>query len=163
MLNDPESYEFVELTEIDSTLFKDNIAYWKEEFKKKIDDAKYVAIDFNNSNNGVFRTYEVLDSVEVKQNLSKIEELNSIELNLGDKKNDVAYYTYVFKYRATNIYGAKVLSEKAVQVGSSPTFKVINIIDLDEENLLDKKNLFKPTFQNDYDADFYNFYRKFKI
>ena len=99
-LDDPSSYEFVSLELMDSVLYKDNIEYRRKQFAGRDQDLKTQAI------------------------LIKID---SIETGLGEKSNEVASYTYLFKFRNNNGFGAKVLNERIIQTTPAPELGIVNM------------------------------------
>jgi hypothetical protein len=132
-MNDPKSYEFVKLVLIDSVLYSDNIQYRKEAFSKYLEDDKDeikrkegYKIDFPSM-------YDEKEVEELKAKIAKNEKIlvkiDSLETKLGNKKDEVASYTYVFSFRGNNALGAKILNEYILQTNPSPDFKVINMTD----------------------------------
>src|SRR5690606_24676246 len=76
------------------------------------------------------------DEKEVEDLKSKIEKnerilfkIDSLATLLGDRKSEVASYTYVFSFRGNNALGAKILNEYVVQTDPAPDFKIINMTD----------------------------------
>jgi hypothetical protein len=116
-LNDPESYEFVELKLIDSVLYKDNIEYRKQ-FFIELRDETYPLI---------YKDAELSDKIQECNNI--LSEIDSIALALGEKVNTVASYTYLFSFRSTNSFGAKVLGEFILQTDPAPMYNIINMTD----------------------------------
>lgn len=107
-LNDPDSFELVEEALIDSTSIRQNLkkchiwvgegTYYKRYQPEKYKEivAKHAAMD---SLEAVFEREGILDSIVA--------------------------YTYLFKFRATNAFGAKILQDTMVQI--EPSGKLINI------------------------------------
>lgn len=135
LLNDPKSYEFADLKLIDSVLYKDNIEYRKEDFNHNIDfEENLLSLKDNEWAETQKALYGKIDSTDILESMMKIEKnkiilskIDSLEIALGDRKNDVASYTYTFSFRGNNKLGAKVLNEYIVQTDQS--LKVINMTD----------------------------------
>jgi len=125
-MNDPESYEFVELKLFDSVLYKDNINYRKNHFQQNIDNdsgnlefqLKYKTSMFNQ------KEVDKLNA-SIKRNREILADFDSIETTLGERINEVASYTYLFQFRENNSFGAKVLKEYILQTDQD--FNVINL------------------------------------
>jgi hypothetical protein len=132
-MNDPKSYEFVNLVLIDSIFYSDNIQYRKEVFSKYIEDDKDELNRIESYKIDLPSMYDENEIDELKVKISKNEKIllkiDSLENKLGNKKNEVASYTYVFSFRGNNALGAKVLNEYILQTTPSPDFKVINMTD----------------------------------
>jgi glucan-binding YG repeat protein len=111
--NDPESFELVELELLDSTLYRENIAFRKEYFSRE----------------------------KSEKNRAILEGINQIEKELGDTVNHVASYKYYVKFRNTNGFGAKVLNEFVAQTDGDPVTKVINFTN-DQDKILLNPNGF---------------------
>lgn len=132
-LNDPESYEFLELKLIDSVLFKNNIQYRKKMFQDQvIDDEKENIRQMNYKDDAVFAS--MYDEERVNKNKNKINrnktilaKIDSIERQMGDQVNEVASYTYKFRIRANNKMGAKVINEYYLQTKPAPSYEVLNL------------------------------------
>ncbi|HPO48007.1 MAG TPA: hypothetical protein PLS09_04020 [Paludibacteraceae bacterium] len=130
-MNDPNSYEYVKLELIDSVLYSDNIEYRKDYFKHNI--------EYNQSSIEQQESYKtelpsLYDEQEIKDLNAEIEKskrilskIDSIEAQMGDKKNEVASFTYIFSFRGNNALGAKVMNEYIIQTTSAPDFKIINM------------------------------------
>lgn len=133
ILNDPKSYEFVKLALIDSVLYEDNIEYRKEAFRKYIQNDRDDIKRNEDYRIEIPSLYDPKEVAELKINISKNEKIlmkiDSLEIILGNKKNEVASYTFAFSFRGNNVLGAKVLNEYIVQTNPSPDFKVINMTD----------------------------------
>lgn len=129
-LNNPESYEFVELELRDSVIYSDNIEYRKKHFQR---DLKY--------NKDKVKMPSILITKEevnhIKQKIIGIKKIllgiDSLEKELGSKKNDVASYTYIFSFRATNALGAKVLNKYIVQTNPKPDLNIKNMTNKQHE------------------------------
>lgn len=126
-MNDPESYEFVKIELIDSVLFKDNIQLQRGYFSQDIDkDRRLLEIKER------YKTdeQEVQDlKAEIEKNEKILFKIDSLESELGDRKNEVASYDYIFSFRGNNALGAKILNEYVLQTGPAPDFKVIDMND----------------------------------
>lgn len=150
LLNDPESYEFADLKLIDSVLYKDNIEYRKEDFNHNIDfEKKLLSIKNNEWAETQKALYGKIDSTDIIESMMKIEKhkiilskIDSLEIALGERKNDVASYTYTFSFRGNNKLGAKVLNQYIVQTEPSPNFKIINMTD-DKDKVILNPNEFE--------------------
>jgi len=125
-MDDPKSYEFVELRLVDSILYKDNVKYRKDGFQK---DLKYEKgnLEYQEKNKDEKMVIELKTKIERIENI--LTKIDSLEYNLGQKLNDVASYTYNFRCRGNNKLGAKILTEYILQTNPSPDFKVINLTD----------------------------------
>lgn len=147
-MNDPDSYEFAELLITDSVMYSDNIKNSKEwyqgilDFEKdqlayekrmKIHKSKYPSI------------YSEEKVAKYKANIMKYDnilaEIDSIELKLGEKVNEVASYRYIFTFRENNEFRARVIKEYIIQTKPSPGFEVLTLTD-DEDQLLVSPNSF---------------------
>lgn len=128
-MDDPESYEFVSLDVIDSVLYIDNITVEKNLLKNSINRSKESINRIEGYKNTEPNLYDEKEILREKTSILKEEKtlasIDSIETVLGDSKNNVASYTYLYKIRGKNKMGAKVLSEYLVQTGDS--LKVINV------------------------------------
>lgn len=124
-MDDPKSYEFVSIEVIDSVTYKDNIDYRKEHFVKSL-NMNRDNIDFYTEigKNEEIEKYQL----EMKKDSLIIDEINSIEQKLGDEVNKIASYTYQFKCRGNNKFGAKILVSYYVQTDFRND-SIINITD----------------------------------
>lgn len=106
----------------------------------KINAETYIRDKLNDPNTYEFVSLEVVDSVTYRDNIDyrrdylyanerAVKVIDSLSATLGDQVNDVASYTYLFTFRATNAMGAKVLNEYLVQTGPKPELEVINFTD----------------------------------
>ncbi|PHS51628.1 MAG: hypothetical protein COB01_09665 [Lutibacter sp.] len=136
-LNDPNSYEFVNLELIDSVSKKDSMKTLIQLNNKKI-IRNIKSIKFYNSVNSKKDRI-----IELKKNNKDIENQN-IDLygKLKIKKNDneIISYTYLLKYRTKNELGASVLYEQYLIAGTNPDYMIIQIINNTDEI----KSLHKP-------------------
>jgi len=114
-LNNPESYEFVKLTLIDSTSYSDNIESRIEMFKTSLDRQK----DLKESESVLY------NSEDLKMYDRYLISIDSIKKEMGTKGNDAAAYTYIFEMRSNNAFGAKVKQEFYVQ--TTPEQEVLNV------------------------------------
>lgn len=132
-LNDPESYEFVSLTLLDSVLFIDNINFRKEMFSNRIKNAEASLGAMTRGNEEFPMTFSEEEmnkyKIEIENNKTIYSKIEEVEKSMGDKVNDVASYTYVFKMRGNNKMGAKVLNDYFVQTEPSPTLSILNVTD----------------------------------
>lgn len=130
-LDDPESYEFVELKFRDSVLFKDNIEREIKYQKSNLDFDKnqlkkqkeYKAEGFSLFNEEEYKEYK--NKVEKGKRI--IQRIDSVKNELGEEANNVAAYSYFFKFRANNKLGAKTLHTYVVQTKPGPNFEIINM------------------------------------
>ncbi len=132
-MNDPKSYEFVELKLIDSVLYIDNINYRKKYFKDLISyDKNHLKQieEYKTKLPSLYDDKEVNDLKEkIKQNELIIKKIDSLEKKLDNKINNVASYTYKFSFRGNNALGAKILKEYIVQTKPAPGLEIINMTD----------------------------------
>jgi len=128
VMNNPESYEFVKIELIDSVLFSDNIRYRKTTFSSELkSDQLYLELIEDPS---MLKEKEVQEiKTKILENERIISKIDSLETLLGERKNEVASYTYLFKFRGNNAFGAKVLNEYILQTNPAPDFKIINMTD----------------------------------
>jgi len=163
-MDDPDSYEFVELKLYDSVLYIDNTEYQKEYFQRDIDfnkqriesskqlieSNKQVLESFKNLNvettsieKQISEEYEQIKEKEneIAKDEKIITSIDSIKTVLGVRLNDVASFTYIFRFRANNKVGAKILNEYILQIGSAPEYKVINLT-YDKNKVILNPNLF---------------------
>ncbi len=132
-MNYPSSYEFVKLELKDSITYNDNIEYRKDDFRRNME------YDLNSLQRQETYKAEIpsmYDEKEVEELKAKIEKnekilskIDSLATLLGDKKNEVASFTYLFSFRGNNALGVKILNEYVVQTNPAPDFKIINMTD----------------------------------
>ena len=144
ILNDPESYELVELELIDSALFIHKINFRKKILNSRMEIAK-MTVDqqtrFKEKAPSMYSEDNLLKAQETMKEIEKkVSSIDSIGIVLGDKVNEVASYTYLFKARANNKFGAKILNSYYVE--TSPNLEVFNIFDKDGEILFSTPNGF---------------------
>ncbi|SHJ67242.1 hypothetical protein SAMN04487911_13012 [Arenibacter nanhaiticus] len=139
-MNDPESYEFAELILADSVLYKDNIEYRKEYFERNLG---YDQENLERQEKYKKEIPSIFNPEEVEELNSKIEtnkkilsEIDRLESELGESVHEVASYTYIFRFRAVNGLGAKMLNEYLVQTNPAPDLGIINIAEDRNELLL---------------------------
>lgn len=132
-LNDPNSYEFVKLELIDSVLYSDNIKYRKERFQKDIEYDKDNLERQERYKTEIPSMYKEEEVTELNEKIAKNEKIlsaiDSLETELGSRKNDVASYTYIFSFRGNNALGAKILNEYIVQTDPKPELTIKNMTD----------------------------------
>ena len=132
-MNDPDSYEFVSLMLIDSVLYQDNVNYRKNMFGEYAQFAQ----DLLEQSNKRFEEFadiyyeEEIEKykAEISRNELIIEKIDSIANGLGERLNEVASYTYLFKFRGNNAFGSKILNECYLQTDPAPEFNIINLTD----------------------------------
>ncbi len=136
-LNDPKSYEFVELVLIDSVLYSENVEYRLESFKKYLEDAKRGLEELNRYKESNSILYDSLRLVNKENDILKNEEIihgiDSIKMQMREALNDVASYTYSYSFRGNNKMGALVLNTYLIQTDPSSPFGVVNIAKNDDE------------------------------
>lgn len=133
-LDDPESYEFVELTLLDSTTNKDNYENSKDVRNYLIDtDKRLLMIDPNGDNTMLEESIKKMEEelLEIDEEFKRIESKN--------QQDSVVAYKYLFKARANNKLGAKVLNSMYVSI--TPDLKIVDA-NSDEENLGKMPNSF---------------------
>ena len=135
-MDDPSSYEFVELKLIDSVLFKDNIEYRKNTFQKdlRLAQSEIKIQEIVKKFPTIYDKQKVAESnAKIKRIERILKKIDSLESNLEQKLNNVASYTYKYRCRGNNKFGAKILNEYILQTNPSPDFKVINLTDNKEK------------------------------
>lgn len=129
-MNDPASYEFVKLELIDSVTFSNNIEYSKDFYSKIIDsDRRLLEMEERYKTSIYGEKSEEYLKAEIEKNERILSKIDSLATLLGDRKNEVASYTYIFSFRGNNALGAKILNEYVVQTDPAPDFKIINMTD----------------------------------
>lgn len=136
-LNDPDSYEFVKLVLLDSVLYKDNITYRKDMFINHLDTYQNDLESQLSWKKLVPSMYDEQNILEIKANIEEtikiLSAIDSLESVMGDMVNDVASYTFIFSFRATNAMSAKVLEKYYLQTSESPNYEVLNLAeDMDQ-------------------------------
>ena len=137
-MNDPASYEFVSLKRIDSTYYRDNVKYRNEYFNDRVETAKKdIARQEDYSKEYASMGVPPPDHcspekiAQLKDELERLKETRSevkaLGDGIGDKADELASYTYTFKFRGNNAMGAKILTEYFVQTGPAPSFEIINM------------------------------------
>lgn len=128
-LDDPESYEFVDLTALDTVLYIDNIKgrllEWERFAVRSEGDAarqKRYKKDFPSMHSEGKIKISLNSSKQARGMIAKID---SIKTSLGDNVKNVASYSFVLKFRSNNKMGAKILSEQFVQTDNN--LNIINI------------------------------------
>jgi hypothetical protein len=132
-MNDPSSYEFVKLELMDSITFNENIEYRKDYFSRNMEYDQSSLERQEGYKTEIPSMYNENDVEELKAKIEKNErvlnKIDSLATILGDRKNEVASYTYIFSFRGNNALGAKILNEYVVQTDPTPDFKIINMTD----------------------------------
>jgi len=132
-MNDPNSYEFVKLELIDSITFSENIEYRKDYFSKNMEYDRSSLERQERYKTEIPSMYDEKEVEDVKAKIEKNErvlyKIDSLATLLGDRKSEVASYTYIFSFRGNNALGAKILNEYVVQTDPAPEFKIINMTD----------------------------------
>ncbi len=132
-MNDPSSYEFVKLELMDSITFNENIEYRKNYFSGNMEYDQSLLERQEGHKTEIPSIYNEKDIEELKAKIEKNErilsKIDSLTTLLGDRKNEVASYTYIFSFRGNNALGAKILNEYVVQTDPAPDFKIINMTD----------------------------------
>lgn len=132
-LNDPQSYEFLELRLIDSVLYKDNIQFRKKMFQDLIADSeKEIESQIKYKDDKVFASLYNEERVienenKIIRNKTILMKIDSIEKQMGSQVNEVASYTYGYRIRANNKMGAKVINEYYLQTKPAPSYEVLNL------------------------------------
>lgn len=149
-LNDPESYEFMEIAVIDTVYYKDNIEYRQESFADRIEYAESQIVRSEESINERYLGEDLYSASQkegfredikgYEEDISRyhniLEEIDSLEIVLGDRVHEAASYTYLIRFRASNAFGAKVINEYIIQTDPEPDFSIINITDEEDQVLL---------------------------
>lgn len=132
-MNDPKSYEFVKIELVDSVLYSDNIEYRKENFKRDMDydQSSLERLEiYKTEIPSMYDEKEVEElNLKIEKNIRILTKIDSLASELGERKNEVASYTYIFSFRGKNALGAKILNEYAVQTDPAPEYKIINMTD----------------------------------
>lgn len=132
-LNDPKSYEFVEIQLIDSFSNRDAIDYrieqaesWLDYKKSRIDDLEKYKNDKGLSS--LFKQDEYDKYLnEYSQDKAKIDELKELKKNKNDILDNIVSYTYSYSFRGNNALGAKILNTYYIQTDASEQRNIINI------------------------------------
>lgn len=144
-MNDPESYEFVKLELMDSILYSDNIEYRRKYFQEILQFDEYDLDRLENYKKEIPILYDKKKVTKAKEKLSEDEEIlkkiDSLETILGDRKTEVASYTYNYIFRGKNSLGAKVINQYILQTNPKPNYKIINMTD-DKNKVLINPNDF---------------------
>ncbi len=134
-MNDPDSYEFVELKLLDSVLYKDNLEYRRKWQKIGIgDDKKRLERQANYPSTSSIDSESKLKG-RIAQREKILVAIDSIEATMGEQINEVASYTYLFSMRGNNKMGAKVLNELMIQTSPAPDFEMLNMTDNNDDML----------------------------
>lgn len=147
-MDDPDSYEFVELTFKDSVLISDNIKYRRNDFKRYIEYKKdqILILERYKADSSSLYSEEEANKIKkegikeinntIKRSKLILTKIDSLEALLGTSVNNVASYTYSFSYRGNNKLGEKVLNKNILQTNPAPDFKILNLGTSKEEVLL---------------------------
>jgi hypothetical protein len=124
-LNDPSSYEFVSLKAFDTVRYKKNIDEDKSEVNRDIDYAKdqikfYTEMSFSKKDIEQFK-HDLIKKTAI------LKGIDSIEISMGSKVNDIAALIYIYSFRAKNAFGALVLNDYYLEITSGPDYKILNI------------------------------------
>jgi hypothetical protein len=144
-MNDPESYEFVKIELLDSVLYSDNIEFRRKHFQRELYGDQGTLITQEEYKTQFPILYDKRKVQELKEQIEKNErilfKIDSLETQLGNRKKEVASYTYIFSFRGKNSFGAKILNEYVLQTDPAPHFKIINFTD-DKEKIYLNPNEF---------------------
>jgi hypothetical protein len=136
-LNDPKSYEFVELVLVDSVLYSENVEYRVNYFMSSLEWAKGRVDDMSRYKESESILYDSLElrrqSADIVKYDAILNGIDSIKTQMGERLNDVASYTYSFSFRGNNKMGALVLNTYLIQTDPSSPFGVVNIAKNDDE------------------------------
>lgn len=131
-MNDPASYEFVDLRLSDSVLYIDNIKFRREFFQQVIKSTEDV-FKVNGKKVDIAAMYNEDVARTIENEINKINviliKIDSLETLLGENKNNIASYTYRFSFKGTNKHGTKVMNEYILQTSPAPDFRVLNLTD----------------------------------
>jgi hypothetical protein len=138
-MNDPSSYEFVKLELIDTITFNDNIEYIKIDISSDI-DINQSSIERNEEyKTSVPSLYNEKEVEELKSKIDRnkiiLKKIDSLATLLGDRRQEIASYTYVLTFRGNNAMGVKILNEYVVQTGQAPEFEILNMTNEKDEIL----------------------------
>ena len=139
-LDDPKSYEFIQLTLLDSITIKDNIEYRKEFFKPS--DYAYERLErMKSPENARYILYPKEDvdrqQQEIAQKESVIFAIDELAQTLTDSLNNVQAYTYLFEFRSNNKLGALTKTDVYVQI--TPKLEIITLTEDKDELKLNPK------------------------
>ena len=70
---------------------------------------------------------------EIERSEKIISEIERLKLELGEKVNDIASYTYLYSFRGNNKMGAKVLNEYILQTDPAPNFGILNLAENEDK------------------------------
>lgn len=130
-LNDSTSYEFVSIEILDSVSYADNIEDRVKFFVKDLEDEKSKLDDQARYKSLKSYSYDPKSVEKIKQSIKRNEYvlagIDSIKASLIGAQDSVASYSYLFKFRAANAFGAKVINSYIVQTDPQPSYGVINI------------------------------------
>lgn len=140
-LDDPKSYEFIELTLLDSITIKDNIDYRKDYFKPS--DFYYERLERMKSDanaNYVIYSKEYVEEAqkEIDDKEKIVAAIDSLAQTLVDSLNNVQAYTYLFKFRSNNKLGALTKTDVYVQI--TPKLEIITLTEDKDKLILNPKD-----------------------
>ena len=140
-LDDPKSYEFIELTLLDSITIKDNIEYRKDYFKPS--DFYYERLERMKSDanaNYVIYSKEYVEEAqkEIDDKEKIVAAIDSLAQTLVDSLNNVQAYTYLFKFRSNNKLGALTKTDVYVQI--TPKLEIITLTEDKDKLILNPKD-----------------------
>ena len=155
-MNDPDSFEFDKLILLDSVTYKQNIDYWRAVFELRTqlaEKALQKEIGFKTTNPRVYKEeYLQIIKDDISQKTSIVARIDSVEFQNQGNLNDVAIYTYLYRFRANNVFGGKILNSYIIQVGGAPHFQIMGMEksgkDVGNYNSLDGESLVIPALQN---------------
>ena len=143
VLDDPKSYEFIEIELLDSVMLQFNIDYRKKFFDERIayEQERLVSMkDFIKSSPWMYPPEKIKEQEQaIQRNISIRNGIDSIEVSLGDKVKDVAAYTYLFTFRAKNAFGALERVVSYIQI--TPALEIVKSTE-NKKELLDTPNHF---------------------
>jgi len=143
VLDDPKSYEFIEIILLDSIMLQFNIDTRKKDFDDRIISEKerldYMK-EFIKSTPWMYPPEKIKEQEdEIQRNVNIRNRIDSIEISLGERVKEVAAYTYQFTFRAKNAFGALERVESYIQI--TPTLEIVNST-TNKEELHDTPNHF---------------------
>lgn len=151
-LNNPKSYEFVELVMVDSLTVKAKLRQSKQMEQGHIDAIKETQIVAEQAEINVAKIMgktnfkvvkDTFEQAEVNERMKTIHTIDSTERILGDKINEVISYSFKYSFRENNAFGAKILSVYAIKIESfdSKSMFCVKLDDGDVSNFAVKTSL----------------------
>lgn len=137
-IDDPKSYEFVDIKQIDSFTIARNISERKSTMLDMIKMSQKRLGDMEDLNRSVssYKVYEDSDLTKIKHQILDLKKdsviVDSLVNSLKIRTDEIVSYTYEIRFRGNNKFGAKILDTKYIQTGDSS--KIINIAD-DKDHL----------------------------